>query len=108
MAIARGGLGGCVSAAGAAVDAIAPGARALIRDEEWIVRVADLCDVGGYQLDCIGVSETVRHRDAIFLTEIDTVTVFDPRQTERVRRNLGRRVLVVDVRVARRPCVRHP
>jgi ERCC4-related helicase len=66
------------------MNAIAPGARALIRDEEWIVRSVDQCDVGGYQLDCIGVSETVRHREAIFLTEIDTVTPLDPRQTELV------------------------
>lgn len=66
------------------MNAVAPGARVLIRDEEWIVRSADLCDVGGYQLDCIGVSETVRHRDAIFLTEIDTVTVLDPKETQLV------------------------
>jgi superfamily II DNA or RNA helicase len=66
------------------VTAVAPGARVLIRDEEWIVRSADLCDVGGYQLDCIGVSETVRHRDAIFLTEIDEVTVLDPKETQLV------------------------
>ncbi len=66
------------------MNAVAPGARVLIRDEEWIVRSADLCDVGGYQLDCIGVSETVRHRDAIFLTEIDEVTVLDPKETQLV------------------------
>jgi superfamily II DNA or RNA helicase len=63
---------------------IAPGARVLIRDEEWIVRSAELCDVGGYQLDCIGVSETVRHRNAIFLTEIDQVTPLDPKETQLV------------------------
>ena len=63
---------------------IAPGARALIRDEEWIVRNIDQCDLGGYQLDCIGVSETVRHRDAIFLTAIDQVKVLDPKNTELV------------------------
>jgi len=66
------------------VDAVAPGARVLIRDEEWIVRSSDLCDVGGYQLDCIGVSETVRFRDAIFLTAIDQVVVLDPKETQLV------------------------
>ncbi len=66
------------------VSEVAPGARVLIRDEEWIVRSLDLCDCGGYQLDCIGVSETVRHRDAIFLTEIDEVTVLDPKETQLV------------------------
>ncbi len=62
----------------------APGARLLIRDEEWVVRSIEPCDVGGHQLSCIGISETVRHRDAIFLTEIDAVTVLDPRDTELV------------------------
>jgi superfamily II DNA or RNA helicase len=56
----------------------------LIRNEEWIVRSVDQCDLGGHELECIGVSETVRHRDAIFLTEIDEVAVLDPRQTELV------------------------
>ncbi len=63
-------------------ETVAPGARVLIRDEEWIVRSSDLCDVGGYQLDCIGVSETVRFRDAIFLTAIDEVVVLDPKDTQ--------------------------
>lgn len=62
----------------------APGARVLIRNEEWIVRNVELCDVGGHQLACIGVSETVRHRDAIFLTAIDAVKVLDPKDTELV------------------------
>lgn len=62
----------------------APGARVLIRNEEWIVRNVDQCDMGGHQLECLGVSETVRHRDAIFLTAIDTVKVLDPRETELV------------------------
>lgn len=38
----------------------APGARALIRDEEWIIQSADQCSLGGWQLSCNGVSETVR------------------------------------------------
>lgn len=63
---------------------IAPGARVQIRDEEWLVRTADPCDVGGRQLACIGVSETVRNREAVFLTAIDEVKVLDPRNTELV------------------------
>jgi superfamily II DNA or RNA helicase len=63
---------------------IAPGARVQIRDEEWLVRTVDPCDVGGRQLRCIGVSETVRNREAIFLTEIDDVEPLDPRKTELV------------------------
>lgn len=35
------------------------GARALIRDEDWIIQNADQCNLGGWPLSCIGVSETV-------------------------------------------------
>jgi superfamily II DNA or RNA helicase len=63
---------------------IAPGARVLIRDEEWFVRTNDPCDVGGRQLACIGISELVRNREAIFLTALDSVEVLDPAETELV------------------------
>jgi len=66
------------------MEAPAPGARVLIRDEEWLVRGANQCDLGGYELECLGVSETVRHREALFLTQIDAVRVLDPRDTELV------------------------
>ncbi len=62
----------------------APGARALIRDEEWIVQSADQCPFGGWQLSCIGVSETVRGRHALYLTQLDDVTLIDPACTELV------------------------
>ncbi|ANI18303.1 helicase SNF2 [Pseudomonas citronellolis] len=62
----------------------APGSRALIRDEEWLVQHADQCAQGGWQLSCIGVSETVRNRHALFLTALDDVTLIDPAQTELV------------------------
>ncbi|QEY64978.1 DEAD/DEAH box helicase [Metapseudomonas lalkuanensis] len=60
----------------------APGARALIRDEEWIIQNADQCNLGGWQLSCIGVSETVRNRHALFLTELEDITLIDPAKTE--------------------------
>ncbi|XQA72315.1 DEAD/DEAH box helicase [Xanthomonas sacchari] len=62
----------------------APGSRALIRDEEWLVQHADQCAQGGWQLSCIGVSETVRNRQALFLTALDEVTMINPAQTELV------------------------
>lgn len=62
----------------------APGARALIRDEEWLIQNADPCTLGGHQLSCIGMSETVRNRRALFLTTLDTVTLLDPAKTELV------------------------
>ncbi|MDN5940142.1 MAG: DEAD/DEAH box helicase, partial [Salinisphaera sp.] len=59
-------------------------ARALIRDEEWLVQHADQCVHGGWQLSCIGVSETVRNRHTLFLTVLDKVTLIDPAQTQLV------------------------
>lgn len=59
----------------------APGARALIRDEEWVIQNADACELGGWQLSCIGVSETVRNRHALFLSALDDVTLIDPAKT---------------------------
>ena len=58
------------------------GARVLIRDEEWIVQRSESWQQGGWQLTCIGVSETVRHRVALFLTVLDEVTVLDPAETQ--------------------------
>ena len=62
----------------------APGARALIRDEEWIIQNADQCNFGGWQLSCIGVSETVRNRHALVLTHLEDITLIDPAKTELV------------------------
>lgn len=62
----------------------APGARALIRDEEWIVQNADVSQLGGWQLSCIGISETVRNRRALFLSQLEDVTLIDPAKTELV------------------------
>ncbi len=66
------------------IQAPAPGARALIRDEEWIIQNADMCALGGWQLRCIGVSETVRNRHGLFLTQLEDVTLIDPAKTELV------------------------
>ena len=62
----------------------APGARVLIRDEEWLVQRADASEHGGWQLACVGVSETVRNRQALFLSVLDEVTVLDPAGTRLV------------------------
>ncbi len=63
----------------------APGARVLIRDEEWLVRRVDPSSDGGNMLSCDGVSELVRGRSAQFLTELEQeVVVLDPAKTELV------------------------
>ena len=65
----------------------APGARVLIRDEEWLVRRVDPSTDGGYALCCDGISELVRGRSAFFLTQLeglDSIRVLDPARTELV------------------------
>ena len=64
---------------------LAPGARVVIRDAEWVIRRADRSPDGGYQLVCDGVSELVREREAIFLTTLEPdIQVLDPAQTRLV------------------------
>ena len=66
--------------------ALAPGARVLIRDAEWIVKRRDKTGTGGYSLLVVGVSEIVRNREARFLTEIarDAIQALDPVNTQLV------------------------
>ena len=65
--------------------AFAPGARVVIRDEEWLIRRVDPSTDGGWLLTCDGVSELVRGRDALFLTELeDKIEVLDPAETRLV------------------------
>ena len=49
----------------------APGARVVVRAAEWLVRKVDRTSTGGQSLNVIGISELVKDKEAIFLTEID-------------------------------------
>jgi superfamily II DNA or RNA helicase len=65
----------------------APGARVIVRDEEWLVRRVDPASDGGYLLNCDGISDLVRGRSALFLTKLegdDRITLLDPAKTELV------------------------
>lgn len=60
----------------------APGARAVIRDEEWLIRRVDPSTDGGWLLTCDGISHLVRSQSALFLTELeDDIEVLDPAKT---------------------------
>ena len=62
-----------------------PGTRIVVRDAEWIVRRVDVSPDGGAQLTCIGVSELVREREAVFLTRLENeIQVLDPATTKLV------------------------
>ncbi|POZ50727.1 DEAD/DEAH box helicase [Methylovulum psychrotolerans] len=71
---------------------IAPGTRIELRDEEWLVRRVDMTTSGGQQLTCIGLSELVKDKEALFLTELDNnskfrtrINVLKPEDTEFVQ-----------------------
>ena len=61
---------------------IAPGARILVRSEEWLVRNAEPSADGGRLLFCEGISDLVRGIDARFLTTLEEdIQVLDPAVT---------------------------
>src|SRR3989442_1791036 len=64
---------------------IAPGARIVVRDEEWLVRRVDPASDGGRLLTCDGVSDLVRGQSALFLTVLEgPIAVLDPAETQLV------------------------
>jgi hypothetical protein len=63
----------------------APGARVVVRDEEWMVRGAEPTGYGDQAVHVTGISELVRGRSATFLHPgLDRIRVLDPRHTELV------------------------
>lgn len=60
---------------------LAPGARVVIRDEEWIVRKEEPSSQGGKAVHVTGQSELVRGKEAVFLTELDEVRELLPEET---------------------------
>ncbi len=64
--------------------AIAPGARVVVRDEEWMVRRVQHA-AHGQAVTAIGLSELVRNHEATFLTDLDEVIPLRPEDTQLVR-----------------------
>ena len=61
---------------------LAPGARVVVRTEEWLVRRVDPSADGGHLLTCDGLSELVRGTSALFLTELEgPIEILDPATT---------------------------
>lgn len=62
---------------------IAPGARIIVRDAEWLVRRVDRTSTGKQAISAIGISELVRDREAIFLEELEPtpIEVLKPEET---------------------------
>ena len=64
--------------------AVAPGARVLVRDEEWLVKQVAETTWDGQMIEAVGVSELVRDQEAIFYGRLDEIEVLDPEKTELV------------------------
>ncbi|MEE4359124.1 MAG: DEAD/DEAH box helicase [Desulfococcaceae bacterium] len=74
----------------AQTNVIAPGARVVIRDAEWLVRRVSRTSGGGNALSVIGISELVKNKESIFLDEIDKdIEVLDPVDTRLVPDSSG-------------------
>ena len=58
----------------------APGARVEIRDAEWVVRRAEMTS-GGRALHVTGLSDPVKDRNAIFLSDLEDVRILRPEET---------------------------
>jgi superfamily II DNA or RNA helicase len=61
-----------------------PGARILVRDEEWLVRSATPTAHDGHRIQAVGVSELVLDDRATFFDKIDAVTPLRPEETKLV------------------------
>lgn len=59
----------------------APGARVEVRGEEWMVRRAEPTSTSHTAVHVTGLSELVRNKTAIFLTDLDEVRVLKPEDT---------------------------
>lgn len=62
----------------------APGARVVVRGEEWLVRTTRRALTGASAVHVTGISELVRGRDAIFLSDLDHIEELRPEDTELV------------------------
>ncbi len=65
------------------VKTIAPGARILCRDAEWLVKSTAQSSDGGRVIEAVGVSEFIRGRTARFIEQLeDDLQVLRPEETE--------------------------
>ena len=67
----------------------APGMRAIIRDEEWMIKKIETNNLGNQALYCVGVSPLVKDREAIFLEDLENrdgnhIEIVDPAKIQLV------------------------
>ena len=62
----------------------APGMRTIIRDEEWMVKKIETNSLGNKALHCIGISPLVKDKEAIFLTDLESIQIVNPAEVKLV------------------------
>lgn len=62
----------------------APGMRAIIRDEEWMIKKIDKNSLGNKTLHCVGISPLVKDKEAIFLTDLEDIQIVNPAEVKLV------------------------
>ncbi len=65
----------------------APGMRAVIRDEEWVIKKIERNSLDNETLYCTGVSPLVKDRDAVFLSDLEEIQVVNPAEIKLVADN---------------------
>src|SRR3954467_12413730 len=63
---------------------LAPGARVVVRDEDWLVSQVTETAADGRQVRAIGLSELVRDQEATFFTRLDEIMPQRPEDTQLV------------------------
>ena len=63
-------------------NALSPGMRVLIRDQEWIVTKVVRNMLGNQAVTCTGISPLIRDMQAVFLDDLDPITPVDPVNTK--------------------------
>ncbi|TVQ58836.1 MAG: DEAD/DEAH box helicase [Spirulina sp. DLM2.Bin59] len=67
------------------VNEIAPGARIVCRDAEWLVKSVAIAKGEGCIIEAVGVSEFIQGKAARFIAALDKVEVLRPEATQLVR-----------------------
>ncbi len=62
----------------------APGMRAIIRDEEWMVKKTETNSLGNEALFCIGITPLVKDREETFMSDLENIQIVDPAEVNLV------------------------
>ena len=63
----------------------APGMRAIIRDEEWLIKKVEKNNKGEDALYCSGITPLVKDKEAIFLDDLEDVKIVNPAEIKLVK-----------------------